>query len=55
MWNIKQNKKFSIKYEVITAVVMEIIILWDITTLKVNRRFGGTININVKLFLCLIY
>jgi hypothetical protein len=37
-----ETKSFFAGIEFLTAVIMKIIIFWDITPLKVNRRFEGT-------------
>jgi hypothetical protein len=42
---IMVSRKFFVRFEVFTAVVMKSIIFWDVTPrslLSCNRRFGGT-------------
>jgi hypothetical protein len=44
---VLNNKNMSVGFAVLTAVVMNSTIFWDITwcnPLKVNRRFGGKIS-----------
>jgi hypothetical protein len=42
---------YSVRYEVLTAVVMKSSVFWDITRcspLKVNVRFGGTCHLHLQ-------
>jgi hypothetical protein len=36
------NKKNEVGFGVITKMITKSTIFWDISPLKVNRRFGGT-------------
>jgi hypothetical protein len=48
------KKSHSVKFEVLTAVVMKSAIFWDImpcNPLKVNRRFGGTYRFHLRALL----
>jgi hypothetical protein len=53
VWN-KKITLYNVGFEVYTAVIMKSIIFWDISPcspLSVNRRFGGTYRLHLRLAL----
>jgi hypothetical protein len=47
--NLKsQNINLYVGFEILTAVVMKSYIFWDITTLKLNRHFGGRCSLHLQ-------